>query len=107
MIEHRLEKANLRIRPGVDFDIVNPESDERYRECWTAYHKLMSRRGITPAIANLIRTGAMHGEWYVTAPYTQVPDAGRWSLTLLYLVAPSSEFVTGTVIKVDDGQGPR
>ena len=51
VIEHRLEKANLRIRPGVDFDIVNPESDERYRECWTAYHKLMVRRGITPAIA--------------------------------------------------------
>jgi len=51
VIEHRLEKANLRIRPGVDFDIVNPESDERYRECWTAYHKLMVRRGVTPAIA--------------------------------------------------------
>jgi len=27
--------------------------------------------------------------------------------TLLYLVSPSSECVTGTVIKVDDGQGPR
>ena len=51
VIERRLEKANLRIRPGVDFDIVNPESDERYRECWTAYHKLMVRRGITPALA--------------------------------------------------------
>jgi malate dehydrogenase (oxaloacetate-decarboxylating)(NADP+) len=51
VIEHRLEKANLRIKPGVDFDIVNPESDERYRECWTAYHKQMSRHGVTPAIA--------------------------------------------------------
>ena len=51
VIERRLEKANLRIRPGVDFEIVNPESDERYRECWTAYHKLMVRRGITPALA--------------------------------------------------------
>ena len=51
VIAHRLEKANLRIKPEVDFDIVNPESDERYRECWMAYHKLMSRRGITPSIA--------------------------------------------------------
>jgi malate dehydrogenase (oxaloacetate-decarboxylating)(NADP+) len=51
VIEHRLEKANLRIKPGVDFDVVNPESDERYRECWTAYHQLMSRHGVTPAIA--------------------------------------------------------
>ena len=51
VIEHRLEKAKLRIKPGVDFDVVNPESDERYRECWMAYHKLMVRRGVTPAIA--------------------------------------------------------
>ena len=51
VIQHRLEKAKLRIKPGVDFDIVNPESDERYRECWTGYHQLMARRGVTPAIA--------------------------------------------------------
>ncbi len=51
VIAHRLEKASLRIKAGVDFDVVNPESDERYRECWTAYHKLMARRGVTPAIA--------------------------------------------------------
>ena len=51
VIERRLERAKLRIRPGVDCDIVNPESDERYRECWTAYHKLMVRRGVTPALA--------------------------------------------------------
>jgi malate dehydrogenase (oxaloacetate-decarboxylating)(NADP+) len=51
VIEHRLEKAKLRIQPGIDFDIVNPDSDERYRECWMGYHKLMVRRGVTPAIA--------------------------------------------------------
>ena len=51
VIERRLETAKLRIKPGVDFDIVNPERDERYRECWQAYHKLMARRGVTPAIA--------------------------------------------------------
>ena len=51
VIAHRLEKAKLRIKPGVDFDIVNPDQDERYRECWMAYHKLMARRGVTPALA--------------------------------------------------------
>ncbi len=51
IIERRLQKAGLRIRPDIDFDIVNPEADERYRECWTAYHKLMVRRGVTPAVA--------------------------------------------------------
>jgi len=51
VIEMRLTHLGLRIQPGVDFEIVNPESDERYRECWQAYHKLMVRRGVTPAVA--------------------------------------------------------
>jgi len=37
-------------------------------------------------VVNLVRTGAMHGEWYVTAPYAQVPPEQRWTLGLLYLV---------------------
>jgi hypothetical protein len=37
-------------------------------------------------VVNLFRTGAAHGEWYTSAPYAGVPDEGRWSLPLLYLV---------------------
>ncbi|MGV0953212.1 MAG: NADP-dependent malic enzyme [Fluviibacter sp.] len=51
VVEKRLERAGLRIKPGVDFELVNPENDARYRDCWTAYHKLMSRRGVTQDIA--------------------------------------------------------
>ena len=51
VIEKRLEKLGLRVRPGVDFDLVNPESDERFRDCWTTYHKLMVRKGVTVDIA--------------------------------------------------------
>ena len=51
VVAKRLERAGLRIKPGVDFELVNPQDDTRYRECWTAYHKLMARRGITPDIA--------------------------------------------------------
>jgi malate dehydrogenase (oxaloacetate-decarboxylating)(NADP+) len=47
----RLSQLGLRIQPGADFEIVNPEHDERYRECWQAYHKLMVRRGVTPGVA--------------------------------------------------------
>jgi malate dehydrogenase (oxaloacetate-decarboxylating)(NADP+) len=53
IIEMRLEKAGLRMRPGIDFEIINPDSDDRYKECWQAYHKLMVRNGITPDIAKL------------------------------------------------------
>lgn len=51
VVAKRLERAGLRIKPGVDFELVNPLDDSRYRECWTAYHKLMARRGVTPEIA--------------------------------------------------------
>jgi len=40
-------------------------------------------------------------------PRKRLGDPAQLDSTLLYLVSPSSEFVTGTVIKVDDGQGPR
>ena len=39
--------------------------------------------------------------------YLRISDPAQLDSTLLYLVAPSSEFVTGTVVKVDDGQSPR
>jgi malate dehydrogenase (oxaloacetate-decarboxylating)(NADP+) len=38
----------------VDFDIVNPENDPRYREYWETYHGLMQRRGVTPDIARAV-----------------------------------------------------
>ncbi|HKA03761.1 MAG TPA: SDR family NAD(P)-dependent oxidoreductase [Acidimicrobiales bacterium] len=40
-------------------------------------------------------------------PRHRLGDPPQLDSTLLYLVSPSSEFVTGAVIKVDDGQGPR
>ncbi|GAA4335558.1 NADP-dependent malic enzyme [Variovorax defluvii] len=48
IIESRIKKAGLRIRPGTDVDVVDPEDDPRFRTYWEAYHKLMGRRGITP-----------------------------------------------------------
>jgi malate dehydrogenase (oxaloacetate-decarboxylating)(NADP+) len=57
VIEHRIEKFGLRLRSGIDFEVVNPEQDERYREYWTTYHKIMERQGVSPDIAkNVIRT---------------------------------------------------
>lgn len=40
-------------------------------------------------------------------PRKRLGDPAQLDSTLLYLCSPASEFVTGTVIKVDDGQGPR
>ncbi|MCT8329645.1 NADP-dependent malic enzyme [Albidovulum sediminis] len=57
VIERRCERAGLPIRPGTDFEIINPENDPRYRDYWGTYHQLMERRGVTPDIARaLVRT---------------------------------------------------
>ena len=45
VVERRIERHGLRIRPGTDFELVNPESDPRYRDYWTEYHRLTERRG--------------------------------------------------------------
>ena len=53
VIEARLERLGLRVRAGKDFDLVNPESDPRYRDYWSTYHKLTARRGVSPEYAKL------------------------------------------------------
>ncbi len=54
VIERRCERAGLPIRPGRDFEIINPENDPRYRDYWGTYHQLMERRGVTPDIARAV-----------------------------------------------------
>lgn len=47
VIEMRIQKLGLQIKAGVDFEIVNNESDPRFKEYWSEYYQLMKRRGIT------------------------------------------------------------
>ena len=54
VIERRCERAGLKIRPQVDFEIVNPENDPRYYDYWKTYHSLMERQGVTPDLAKAI-----------------------------------------------------
>ncbi len=54
VIAARCERAGLTIRPDVDFKIVNPENDPRYRDYWNSYHDLMARKGVTPDLAKAI-----------------------------------------------------
>jgi NAD(P)-dependent dehydrogenase (short-subunit alcohol dehydrogenase family) len=47
------------------------------------------------------------GDFTDQLPRKRIGDPAQLDSTLLYLVAPESELVTGTIIKVDDGQGTR
>ncbi|MFM6986149.1 MAG: NADP-dependent malic enzyme [Hydrogenophaga sp.] len=53
IIAERIEKFGLRLKEGLDYDVVNVEQDARYRELWTTYHQLMERRGVTEQLAKI------------------------------------------------------
>jgi malate dehydrogenase (oxaloacetate-decarboxylating)(NADP+) len=53
VLAKRLERFGLRMRPEVDFDLINPEFDKRYRDYWETYHRLAARRGVTQQYAKI------------------------------------------------------
>ncbi|MEX0306575.1 MAG: NADP-dependent malic enzyme [Ruegeria sp.] len=54
VINARCERLGLTVRPGQDFQIVNPQDDPRYYDYWNSYHQIMQRRGVTPDLAKAI-----------------------------------------------------
>jgi malate dehydrogenase (oxaloacetate-decarboxylating)(NADP+) len=53
VLAQRIEKFGLRLRPEVDFETINPEYDERYRDYWSTYLSMTRRKGITEQYAKL------------------------------------------------------
>ena len=53
VVEKRIAQYGLRIRMGIDFELVNPEQDDRYRDYWETYHLLTERKGVTAQYAQI------------------------------------------------------
>ncbi len=51
VIAQRIERAGLRLKPGRDFELTNPEDDPRFRQYWEAYLSIKGRDGATPEVA--------------------------------------------------------
>ncbi|MFO1123666.1 MAG: NADP-dependent malic enzyme [Hyphomicrobiales bacterium] len=57
VIESRVKRYGLTIRPGTDFPVVNPEDDPRYRDYVATLVDIAGRRGVTPdAARTMVRT---------------------------------------------------
>jgi malate dehydrogenase (oxaloacetate-decarboxylating)(NADP+) len=54
VIEQRISRLGLWIKPGVHFDITNIDSDPRFNDYWQHYHRIMERRGVNPATAKAV-----------------------------------------------------
>ena len=53
VIAERIEKFGLRLKAGLDYDLVNVEEDHRYRDFWQSYHRMTERKGITVQMAKI------------------------------------------------------
>ncbi len=74
-IARRIEMAGLRIREGIDFEVVHSENceffDTHYEEFWTTYHRLMERKGVSPDFARreVRRRNTLYGSLMVRLGY--------------------------------------
>ena len=53
VLARRIERYGLRLTAGTDFETINPEHDERYRDYWQEYYRLAQRRGVSQAYAKI------------------------------------------------------
>jgi malate dehydrogenase (oxaloacetate-decarboxylating)(NADP+) len=53
VIAQRIEKFGLRLKEGVDYQVVNVEQDHRYRDFWQTYYKMTARKGVTEQLAKI------------------------------------------------------
>jgi len=53
VIAQRIEQFGLRLRADQDYDVVNVEQDDRYRDFWQTYHRMTERKGVTAQMAKI------------------------------------------------------
>jgi malate dehydrogenase (oxaloacetate-decarboxylating)(NADP+) len=57
IINKQIIRLGLRIRTGVDVEVIDPHHNPMYDKHWRYYHALLGRKGVTPASAQeLVKT---------------------------------------------------
>jgi malate dehydrogenase (oxaloacetate-decarboxylating)(NADP+) len=54
IIQRRIDSLGLRLKLNENYEVINPEKDDRYNEFWRAYHKLVGRKGVSVEAARTI-----------------------------------------------------
>ena len=87
VIAARIEKFGLRLEQGVDYDVVNVEQDERYRDFWQTYHRMSERKGITAQMAKIEmrRRLTLIGAMLLHKGYVDGLICGTWGSTAMHL----------------------
>ena len=53
VLERRIERFGLRLKPNVDFQVINPDHDDRFRDYWMNYYVLTERKGVSQPYAQI------------------------------------------------------
>jgi malate dehydrogenase (oxaloacetate-decarboxylating)(NADP+) len=87
VIAQRIEKFGLRLRETQDYDVVNVEQDQRYRDFWQTYHQMTERKGVTAQIAKIEmrRRLTLIGSMLLHKGYVDGLICGTWGTTDLHL----------------------
>ncbi|MBX7228711.1 MAG: NADP-dependent malic enzyme [Burkholderiaceae bacterium] len=87
IIEKRIERFGLRMRPGVDITIVNPEFDPRYRDFWETYHRMTARKGVSAQYAQveMRRRHTLIGAMLIKKDFADGMICGTFGTTALHL----------------------
>ena len=54
VMRDRIKRFGLTIDPGVDFEVIDPRNDPRYRDYVATYLKVAGRKGVTPDVARTV-----------------------------------------------------
>ena len=87
VVSQRIERFGLRMRAGVDFELVNPDSDPRFKELWQDYYDLMCRKGISIEYAKreMRRRTTLIGAMLVRRNYADAMLCGTFGKHSLHL----------------------
>ncbi|MCW5660910.1 MAG: NADP-dependent malic enzyme [Burkholderiaceae bacterium] len=88
VIEQRCEKFGLRLQAQRDYDVVNTDHDERYRDYWQTYHRLTERQGVTAQLAKIEmrRRLTLIGSMLLHKGEVDGMICGTWGTTSTHLV---------------------
>ncbi|HYJ97503.1 MAG TPA: NADP-dependent malic enzyme [Burkholderiaceae bacterium] len=88
VIAQRCEKFGLRLQPGRDYEVVNTDHDERYRDYWQTYHRLTERKGVTAQLAKIEmrRRLTLIGAMLLHKGEVDGMICGTWGTTATHLV---------------------
>ena len=87
VVAQRIEQFGLRLKEGLDYDIVNVEQDARYRDFWQTYHRMTERKGVTVQMARIEmrRRLTLIGSMLLHKGHVDGMICGTWGTTAMHL----------------------